>query len=422
MKVTLFSSLLLTTLASLMAAPAATAAESDIELAGGRLMVDGEWVFLKIAKVLRDLGTAEGCNQLIREIPVLKEKGYNCIAINCYWHHYDKDGDGTPDVPLEPLAGVIRAINAAGMFPAISTEIYGVGGGTVPAPFWERHPDVIAINSRGKKVMDTEYGFGTAVPSFFSPDYLAASRAFIRNLTAALPHGLILYYETTVEPQYIGNQAIDFSEHARDAWETWRADNPDAPEWPGEFPVPKSFLNHPEWNRFRALKLAEWVNGDAAAFRSVAGADALVAVDYLETDGPEMPRRNGDSRVFLRALDCANIIQVNWHWHLGTRAPNQAAYDNVRAVMRETDRDWAISEHMTLNGSDYSPEEAPAMLRNALARGTGFGWEFVHVTANSKDPFSHYNDDWSPKPLIAVVDNQPDQWAKEIEERGKPSL
>ena len=403
--------------AGLLAPSAAAEARQDIRLANGRLYVDGDWMFLKIAKVLRDLGTAEGCAQLISEIPILKQKHYNCIAINCYWHHYDKDGDGAPDVPLEPLADVVRAIDAAGMFPAISTEIYGVGGGTVPGPFWKRHPDAIAVNSKGEKVMDTEYGFGSAVPSFLSPDYLKASRAFIRNLAAALPHELLLYYETSVEPQYIGNQALDFSTHAKKAWQEWRAYHPAAPEWPDRFPVPKTFLKDPEWNRFRAIKLADWVNNDAGAFRSVAGRDALVAVDYLETNGPEMRRRNGDSRVFLEALDCANIIQVNWHWHLRTRAPNQAAYDNVGAVMKETGRDWAISEHMTLNGSDYKPEEAPAMLRNALKQGTGFGWEFVHVVANSDDPFAHYHDDWSPKPLIAVVDNQWAEWEQEIARR-----
>ncbi len=41
------------------------------------------------------------------------------------------------------------------------------------------------------------------------------------------------------------------------------------------------------------------------------------------------------------------------------------------------------------------------------------------MVANSDDPFAHYNDDWSPKPLIAVVDNQWDTWAQEITQRVK---
>ena len=57
-------------------------------------------------------------------------------------------------------------------------------------------------------------------------------------------------------------------------------------------------------------------------------------------------------------------------------------------------RPWAISEHMTLNGSDYDPADVPAMLRNALAQGTGFGWEFVNVAASSGAKFALYNDDW----------------------------
>jgi hypothetical protein len=393
----------------------------NIRLLDGRLYVDNEWVFLKIGKVLRDFGSPETCDAFIREIPLLKRKHYNCIEINCYWQFYDKDGDGVVDVSLEPLSKVIRELDAAGIFPAISTEIYGVGGGTVPAGFWKRHPEAIAVNHRGEKVMDTEYGFGSAVPSLFSPDYLKASRDFIRNLTAGLPHELLLHYETSVEPQFIGNQALDFSSHAKKAWEARRKDHKNAPPWPAAFPVDSTFLKNEEWNNFRAEALADWVNGDAAAYRSVAGPDALVAVDYLETDGPEMPFRNGDSRRFLAKLDCADIIQVNWHWHLRTRSPNQVAYDNVRAVMKITRRDWAISEHMTFNGSDYSPEEAPAMLRNTLKQGTRFGWEFVNVAPNSDDPFTVYNTDWSPKPLMAVVDNQWAMWLQEIYGHQKPA-
>ncbi len=117
------------------------------------------------------------------------------------------------------------------------------------------------------------------------------------------------------------------------------------------------------------------------------------AVDYLETAGGEMANRNGDSRTFLTALEGASVIQVNWHWHLGSRSPNETAYRNVREVMEKTGRQWAVSEHMTLNGSDFRPQEALPILRAALKNGTGFGWEFVNVAPGSADAFSLYHDD-----------------------------
>jgi hypothetical protein len=294
-------------------------------------------------------------------------------------------------------------------------ETYGVGGGNIPADFWRRHPDAVAINAKGEKVADTEYGFGSGVPSLFSPDYLRASRAFIRELVAGLPHQRILYYETTVEPQYIGNQNLDYTPHARLAFEAWLDDNGmNGPAWPESFPVPESFQKDPVWNRFRAEALAAWIDADAAVIRSVAGSDAYIAVDYLETGGREMVNRNGDSMVFLRSLTCADIVQVNWHWHLRTRAPNQVAYDNVHTVMRQTGRDWVVTEHMTLNGSDYPPEEVEPMLENTLNQGTRFGWEFVSVTPSSGGAFAMYHDDWSAKPLIAEVDENWDAWMERV--------
>jgi len=95
----------------------------------------------------------------------------------------------------------------------------------------------------------------------------------------------------------------------------------EGPAWPEKFPVPGKFRTHPVWLRFRAESLADWVNQDAAAFRAVAGRDAYIAVDYLETCGSEMPRRNGNSVQFLEALTSADIIQpkplmaeVDDHW------------------------------------------------------------------------------------------------------------
>ena len=410
--------LTLAVLLAVLLVAAGAYAERDVALRDGRLYVDGQWVFLKIGKSLIDYGNAAAVDKFIENLDVLEKKHYNAFEFNCYWHHFDKDGDGEIDVSLAPLSTLIDAVAARGLFPCLSVETYGVGGGTVPAPFWERHPGAVAVNAQGKPVSDSEYGFGSAVPSLFSSEYLRVSRAFIRNLTSGIPHEKLLYFETTVEPQYIGNQSLDYSVHARRAFEEWRAANKaKGGPWPNGFPIPDHFIKNPVWNRFRAQALAQWVNGDAAVFRAVAGDDKWVAVDYLETGGKEMRNRNGRSFTFLQNLTCANILQVNWHWHLGRRAPNNTAYQTVSSVMKITKRPWAVTEHMTFNGSDYTPEEAPAMLRNTLARGTRFGWEFVNVGASSNAAFSLYNDDWSPKPLIAVVDDHWDEWMAEVKQK-----
>lgn len=385
------------------------------EIRGGRLYVKGEWVFLKVAKPLHNFALKDDCERLIANLPTLQKKDYNCIEINCYWHHFDKDGDGSLDVDMAPLRRLFDAVHARDMFPCLSIETYGVGGGQIPESFWAKNPDSHAINSEGKRLVDTEYGFGTKVPSIFSPGYQTASRCFIREVTEALDHRKILWFETTVEPQYIGNQALDFSSHAREAYEEWAStEQLQAPAWPDKFPASESFVKNPVWNRFRAEALADWVNGDAAAFRSVAGKDAYVAVDYLETAAPDMMFRNGDSIAFLMQLDSANVIQVNWHWHLGLRNTNEVAYRNVRQVMQRTGRDWAIMEHMTLNGSDFKPAEVADLLRSTLRNGTCLGWEFVDTAPHSTNSFCHYNDDWTPKPLIAEVDNRWEEWVEEI--------
>lgn len=391
---------------------------ADWQLSHGRLLVDGKPVFLKTAKPLRDFSNPEACRRLARDLEILRSKGFNAVSINCYWHHFDLDGDGLIDVQLDPLSSLIEEIYGKGMFPCLSVETYGVGGGQIPKGFWKRHPEALAINASGKEVRDTEYGFHSAVPSIFHPAYRKAVHAFIGQLVRGVPSSKILYYETTVEPQFMGHQDLDYSTSARAAYEGWlRKAGMDRPSWPGLFPVPDSFRHDATWLRFRAESLADWVNQDAAAFRAAAGKDAYIAVDYLETCGDEMSRRNGDSERFLECLTCADIIQVNWHWRNDTRRPNECAYRKVRDAMKRTNRSWAITEHMTLNGSDYRPADVVKILGSALAEGTGFGWEFVNVSPASKDPFSLYNDDWSPKPLMAEVDSRWHEWLLRIDQR-----
>jgi hypothetical protein len=390
------------------------------EIREGRFYVEGKPVFLKIGTPLRDFGKAEECEELIQALDLLKEKHYNALKINCYWHQFDFTGDGSIDATMEPLIRLLDTMEEKNIFPILSIETYGVGGGFLPEGFWQKNPDAVAINSKGEEVRDTEYGFLAAVPSLHSPDYQKAARRFIKDLTSRIRPERIVYFETTVEPQFIGNQWIDFSPHGKRDYEAWLEETGvDGPAWPESFPVSEEFLQDENWLRFRAEFLAGWVCDDAAAFRAAAGPDAVIAVDYLETCGDEMPKRNGDSLIFLRNLDCANIIQVNWHWNNETRKPNQCAYDNVRQVMKETGRPWVIMEHMTINGSDYDPKEIPALIENTLKQGTLFGWEYPTVTPSSGDAFSLYNDDWSPKPPIAVFDQRWDEWLELVERYAK---
>ena len=404
----------------------------EFELRRGKMWIDGQHRFLKIGKPLLNFASSRDVDAFITDLPILREKRFNVLELNCYWHHFDPDGDGklVPAV-LEPLNRLIEQILAHGMFPSLSVETYGVGGGQIPAGFWKSHPDAVAINSDGKRVQDDEYGFNSAVPSLFDRDYLTCARRYIRELVGGLDWPNLLWFETTVEPQYMGSHWLDYGPAAQQAYSAWLKENDlKGPAFPESFPIPNTFLMDPIWNRFRAEWLAGWINGDAQVFRAIAGEDAWIAADYLDAEENTMMRRCGDPLIFLRDLTAPNIIQVNWTWHNFERKPNLKAYERVRQVMKETGRDWAITEHMTINGTDYFPHEMEALLRNTIANSTHFGWEFVDVVPDRDDPdvlvgqvrpgafkpshFSVYGPDWKPKPSMAVVDERWYFWMAEI--------
>jgi hypothetical protein len=225
----------------------------------------------------------------------------------------------------------------------------------------------------------------------------------------------------------MGTINLCYGEHAKKAYQTWRAANnitDVASEMPTSFPIPEAFIRNETWNRFRAQFLAEWINGDAAAYREIAGDRAYIAVDYLDANEAEQFRRDGDPVEFLSALTVPNIIQVNWTWYFPTGKPNQKAYDRVWQVIRQSGKDWAVSEHMTFNGSDfiqYTTTQLEKILENTLAQGTRFGWEFVSVTNNSGGSFSLYHDDWSPKRVIGFVDDHWGYWLQRVETVEKES-
>ncbi|MEM9445618.1 MAG: hypothetical protein AAGA18_09730 [Verrucomicrobiota bacterium] len=407
--------------------------EYQVELRQGKLWIDGKHEFLKIGKPLRHYGDEEQIEKLIKDLPIIKAKHYRCLELNCYWHHLDPNGDGEIDVSTEPLKKLINAINEYGMFASLSVETYGVGGGQIPQGFWDRYPKSLAMDHEGNLVEDTEYGYMSKVPSLFNSEYLSASRAYIRNLTKALSDCDILWYETTVEPQYMGSRWIDYGPDARSAYENWlKTSEIDGPTFPDTFPVTERFMRDPIWNKFRAQNLAKWVNEDAQAYRDIVGEDAWIATDYLDAIEETMIQRCGDPLEFLRYLTGPNILQVNWTWHNFDRKPHMQAYNRVHQIMKETGRDWAVAEHMTINGTDYHAEDMNGLLENTLKNGTCLGWEFVDVCADLDSPdvkegvvepgnfkpahFTVYDKDWNPIPTMAVVENNWDKWLERVKE------
>jgi hypothetical protein len=403
----------------------------EVELRDGKLWENGVHRFLKIGKPLRNYSNAAEIKELIADLPRIADKQYSCLELNCYWHHFDHTGTGEIDVDLEPLSQLVDAIVENGMYPALSVETYGVGGGQIPSEFWEKHPDALAKNHLGINVRDVEYGFDTAVPSLFNKDYIDAVHRYISNLVSALGGERFLYFETTVEPQFMGAEWLDYSDNARAAYEVWLEEhNLPGPAFPDSFPVSDDFLHDPTWNLFRAQSLANWVSADARAFRAAAGAGAWIAADYLDADENTMTQRCGIPIEFLKQLSEIDIIQVNWSWNLTDNKPNLKAYQRVRQAMEENSRDWAITEHMTLNGCDYVDFDVEKVLENTIQQGTGFAWEFVDIATDLDDEsippnhikpgafipchFGLYDENWNPRPPMAIVEDRWDDWMAQI--------
>ena len=56
------------------------------------------------------------------------------------------------------------------------------------------------------------YGFGSKVVSIFHPGYRNTAHTFIKSLAKGIDTKKILYFETTVEPQYMGAIALCYSD------------------------------------------------------------------------------------------------------------------------------------------------------------------------------------------------------------------
>lgn len=365
----------------------------------GELYVNGQRTVLKTALVLINAAVED-----VRSyIPILKSKGYNAIKLNASWNFYDTNGDGSLDVDPEvtKLNALISEARSQGLFVILSFETYAVGGNAVPRGFFDLHPEAQAYNSDGQRAVDSEYssnyGWDAApIPSQFSPAYAEASHSFMRNILNKIDTAQILWFETTVEPQYIGNQHLDYSVNAMANYTTTTGRT-----WPPD-------KNDLFWNQFRAKQLARWISDYATVIRSIAGQDALVAADYLETGGGDMVNRLGDSPTYLENLSGVNIIQVNWHWGCNN-GPCDVGYNNVAQYAAQ--KSWGIMEHMTLSG-ELAPYcgQISQLLEHTINKGNKLGWEMVNARPSSSDGFTIYNDDWSPKCIAVELDNNWRQW------------
>jgi len=100
--------------------------------------------------------------------------------------------------------------------------------------------------------------------------------------------------------------------------------------------------------------------------------------------------------------------------------------------MAEQERDWVITEHMTINGSDYFESDMLGLIENTLNNGTLFGWEFVDIAADRDSAatkpndvllgdfkpqhFAVYDADWNPKPAMAVFEDNWAYWMAKVQQ------
>ncbi len=392
----------------------------------GRFYRNGQWVFLKTGKLLRPFERPETADQVIAEIDAMIDRlHYNSFSLNIYPDTFDADADGRVDADVrKPFEGIGRILDhcwARGVFAALSFETYNAGGGGTPQSLFHQFPEVVAIDALGQAARDVEYGpvAGKLIPSIYHPAYLKWSRRFMQEFLRGLGQervSRLLFIETTVEPQYLGQcnvgdkdrlrAVLDFSPAAAQAFERWQAAFPEEDrrqvgfKWPTAQADREKLIGNPVFNRFRAWGLAEWVNGDIEAIKSVAP-DVYIAVDYNgRFDDPDLVRI-GDHMTFLRTLRGVDVIQIAPHtWHWGT-----SSWDDVNLANREEHKGWAISEHMTVTGvSPDDDKEMTAILQNTLERGTRWGWEFVNAgNGRVTDGFQLYDGDWS-SPITDVVE------------------
>jgi hypothetical protein len=403
----------------------------------GRFFVDDQWVFLKTGKLLRSFGSGAYTDQIIAEIDVMIDQlNYNHLSLNIYPDQFDTTADGRVDpgrrAGMEGIKRILDHCWARGVFCSLSFETYNVGGGGVPAKLFQLYPEIHARNALLELARDVEYGGaqGKYIPSIHHPRYLKWSRDFIRNFLRDIGDervSQLLYVETTVEPQYLGRNhvdsdqrraALDYSEAAREAFETWRealpANDPRRDfHWPTTQLQRDNSIGNEVFNEFRGEALGRWVTGDIEAIRSVVS-DVYVAVDYNgRFDDPNL-LRVGHPDAFLREIIGANVIQIAPHW---VQVWSSKSWDDVIRINQRENKGWAISEHMTANGGFPTNDSTMAsILDGTLQRGTRWGWDFVNVANNyPNDAFHLYYPDWTSA-VLDIIEGE--NWATWLDKIG----
>ena len=379
---------------------------SHARINSNHLEMNGSPTFLKTGSLAADY-----CNENLSGLGYpaqFQAKSYTAAKIIPYWFHFETVGDGSHG-SMANLTSYINDCNNRGIKLGMTFETGAVGGGATPDWLFNWY-NCQSYNSSGQPAIDSEYGTNFKIQSLSSDAFLFRSRDWMMWMLRQVDKTKISWYETAVEPQYIGNQQLDYSAAAYEKWHLWLEwryslaylnsiwgtayTNYDAIPMPTTSGDAKWSI----WNIWRAYALASWINGDIQTIKNVVGEEALTAVDALIVTS--MQQRMGDYTRVMNQIN-PNIFQVNWHWM--SRAPYNTGYDTCVPIART--KNQAISEHMTLNGSDFVAADVDALLRHTLTKGNKFGWEFVNMRPSSGDPFSLYNDNWSAKPLINVMDS-----------------
>ena len=375
------------------------------------LEINGTPTFLKTGWIGDNLQA-----DLTDRVGKLVEKGYNSSSIGCFHKEMEitnaTSGGAAFYRPLTQLNNFISTAAASGLVQCIDFQTENVGGVNAAKYLFDWYPNTQAYDSSGQPAVDSEYDSYAKIQSLFAPGYLNRSRNFMTYILKNIDLDKITFYETTVEPQYIGTLLLDYSVEAYNEWRYWLSWRYSLSTlnslWSTTYtsytqiamPTNSASAQWDIWQTWRSYGLANWVNGDIQTIRNVVGERALVATDMLIAN--RMDNRMGNPTNFCNSV-YPNVFQVNWTWH--NNAPWDVGYDLMTPIAFE--KNIALSEHMTFSGifCPGIPDDADTLLMRTLSRGNAFGWYFINFRPITSSGGCLYNDDWTPKANIAVIDN-----------------
>ncbi len=369
----------------------------DSRIVDGKLYINGKQEFLKIASILTGFST-QSTDSIIAALPKYKdEKQYNAIQLTLYWQLFDPNWDGVVNengLTMTNLKRLIAAIKENGLYLILGTETYSVGGSRLGDTLFTQYPDFQAKKYDGSLAYDVCYSPSNppAIPSIFSPDYLRLSRNYIKDIFSKIDNSSVVWYETQVESQFlICDETLDYSKYAVDKYKLVS----------GEASAPAPTTQ--KWRDFKARELAKWVDGDIKAIKDIFPY-SLVATDFAKDDQESRSYgMQGNPALFLENLNSVDIIQINWHYGYSCGdAPCEFAYDLVRPLLPT--KKWGLMEHMTIN-PDFVVMNVEHLLNRSIERGNKVGWGVINASPKTSDTFATYNDDFSPKGNLAILDN-----------------